>query len=114
MKKHRSKIVSLALVAAVGITLMGLAIATSGCVTTSGKTDVNKEVSSYPAKDAGESVRAGKIAEWEALEKTYGPGEVEIFHIGDVKIKRYTYRANSVTYRVLFYNNEIHSIVTDR
>jgi hypothetical protein len=101
----------------IGLILIALIFVLSGCVTTDSsvnKTDTNKIVSDYPTKDISKNIQASKMAEWKALEKTYGPGEVEIFYVGNVKIKRYTYRVNNVTYRVLFYNDKIYNIVTDR
>ena len=101
----------------VGLILIVLIFVFSGCATTDSdvnKTDTSKTVLDYPAKDASKNAQILKMAEWKMLEKVYGPGEVEIFYIGDIKIKRYTYRVNNVTYRVLFYNDKIHSIVTDR
>lgn len=80
-----------------------------GCITTGKKT-----VTDYPTKDPSKKVQANKIAEWEKLDKTYGPAEIEVFYVGNTKIKRYTYYGIDVIYRVLFYNDEIDNIVTDR
>ena len=83
----------------------------NGCITTN-------TTGSYPARELdnkmSEKAQTNKMAEWKALDKSYGPAEIEVFFVGNVKIKRYTYRVGNVTYRVLFYNDKIHNIVTDR
>jgi len=72
----------------------------------------------YPARDlnkkVSEKAQTNKMAEWKLLDKAYGPAEIEVFFVGNVKIKRYTYTVGNLTYRVLFYNDKIHNIVTDR
>ena len=88
----------------------------AGCVTTPTKVDGDKTITApaYPVKDSDKGTRIDKEAEWKLLDRTYGPAEVEIFYVHGTKIKRYTYRGAGVTYRVLFYNDKIESIVTDR
>lgn len=86
----------------------------SGCVTTGKNTNKKISIADYPEKDRNKAIQANKVVEWEKLDKIYGPAEVEIFYVHDTKIKRYTYQGIGVIYRVLFYDDKIESIVTDR
>jgi len=89
------------------ISLMGLFLIFSSCVTT-------KTAGNYPVKSIDKEVQIDKMAEWKSIDETYGPARIEVFFVGNTKIKRYIYQGNGVTYRILFYNDKIHSIVTDR